>query len=629
MALPVLGTLPKSGIKITRWSVVGMEAMYAKMFDPPTSSPATTDALAPTNPVPEVMAAAGLATAPPAPHVVVRSLLHALTIPTWDGAKLLKFFTIGDSTIPSAAGGTYPGPTLRMPRGVVFNAQTTGAGPPPHTIHWHGTEPTPINDGVGHCSMEIGAYRYQWQPNFMGFYFYHCHRNTMQHFEFGLYGATVFEAPDTYFATQVDPSIPIGHSRDGKRRLACNLANFPQFPGFIGGLLTDPDPWTGDPRLKFATNPHAMTVPFDVEALWVLDDRDSVWSDLGGNARQTFPTHGSQPGINDVFTNTPFAFNDFNADYWFVTGVPVPAHKGGTAAIPAGLVIPPALNSGISGTQISIEAKVGDTICVRCLPASYNSVRVTFPVNVVVTAWDGRALGVPPYGHNEAYLIPAGTPINTSTARRIEVLIRETSPFNGTVKCEFINNRGQNVVVGVTDYTEVLLTALIPLNIGGNAIAPPGFTVSGTVLDQVGAPAKGVNVTIASLTLGGAATQTVQTDGKGTYTFPDITNGSYTVTPTLAGHVFAAPSAQVTVSDQIPTVPNFTMSIATFDPNSYSINEALDSLRSIVGSKTPTPTEKFRFDVAPIFNGIPAPDGVIDIRDSLNILRMVVGLNPV
>jgi len=200
--------------RVTRWSVVGMEAMWSKMFDPPTESPAPTDQLllAPQgfvrpNPVPEAMWAAGLQNKPSIPHTVQRDLLHSLVQPTWDGVKKLVFYVIGDRDNPSANAGTYPGPTLRMPRGVIFHGDVSGKGPPPHTIHWHGIEPTPMNDGVGHCSQELGHYTYQWQPNFMGFYFLHCHRNTVQHFEFGLYSAMIFEAPDAWFSSfqSLDP----------------------------------------------------------------------------------------------------------------------------------------------------------------------------------------------------------------------------------------------------------------------------------------------------------------------------------------------------------------------------------------------------------------------------------------
>ena len=44
---------------IPRQSVDGMEAMFIKMWDPPNESPVTPDLLVPTNPVPEVMLAAG------------------------------------------------------------------------------------------------------------------------------------------------------------------------------------------------------------------------------------------------------------------------------------------------------------------------------------------------------------------------------------------------------------------------------------------------------------------------------------------------------------------------------------------------------------------------------------------
>ena len=65
--------------QIPRWSVVGMEGMFVKMWDPPTVSPATPDEIAPTNPVPEIMAAAGFALPPTAPHTMQLELLHNLS----------------------------------------------------------------------------------------------------------------------------------------------------------------------------------------------------------------------------------------------------------------------------------------------------------------------------------------------------------------------------------------------------------------------------------------------------------------------------------------------------------------------------------------------------------------------
>jgi hypothetical protein len=641
-----------------------MEGMWAKMWDPPTENPPPTDQVPQVaqnvpdgkggisqirpNPVPEVMFAAGLQSRPKFPHVVQRDLLHGLSLPTWDGQKVLSFMTLGDTDNPVLASGTYPGATIRMPRGVMFNADVSGKGPPPHTIHWHGMEPTPLNDGVGHCSMELGHYFYQWQPNFMGFYFLHCHRNTVQHFEFGLYSALIFEAPDTYFASiaSTNPltgdvtlnSIPVGHCRDGKRRVACNLDDpltgnqrFTQFPGFNRRPVDSPDDRSlgdGDTNIRFPTDPHAMTVPFDVEALMVFDDRDSVWSDLANNARATFPSQGTRPGFNDNFTQNPgtngfFAFNDFNADYWFITGVPVPAAKGGTAAIPANIVIPPQLNSGISGTQVSVSAKVGDTVLIRILDAAYNCLRVTLPVNAVIVAWDGRALGVAPYAHNESFLVPAGTPIEMAVGRRFDALVRSTVPIDDFIIAQFINHTRQSTDAGEVE--EIVMTAKVPFTIGGTPQPPHVFAFAGAVIDQLGTPAANVSMLISPKTLGGSAPQTVLTDANGNYTFTGITNGTYDITPSQPGIFMVPSSRQLVMNEQNQSVPNFVSGIASFSPNSYNIQEALDSLKSVVGLKSPTPRELLRFDVAPV----PFGDSIIDVRDSLNILRMVVGLPPV
>jgi hypothetical protein len=453
------------------------------------------------------MLAAGFQNQVSEPFTVQRDLMHGATIDTWDRRPNgLTFFLFQDKDNPATGGGTYPAATIRVPRGAVYHAEVLGHGPPPHTIHWHGIEPTSINDGVGHCSMEIGHYFYQWQPNTIGHYFYHCHRNTVQHFEFGLFGLVIIDPPDAFFAsiqtqtvnrnavtvTVTLNNVPIGAGRDGLRRTAANLvtpvADFrPMFPGFVGG-----DPVQGvfvpDPQRQFPTDPHAFTVPFDVEVFWALDDRDSVWSDFAPDPFAFFPRNGNRPGVDDEF-KIGF-FNDYNADYWFVTGVPVVPRDGvkrlgavgvinpaappplggiGGIPIPDGLV-PPALNSGVSGTQIAVRARVGQTILVRSLCAAYNSARITFPVDAVIIAYDGRSLGVPPFGrYNNAFLLPAGKPLLLCTARRFDALIRAAAPIDAFAKVEFIDSQGatpdpvsRNALLG-----PVLQTALISFVISG------------------------------------------------------------------------------------------------------------------------------------------------------------------
>ena len=168
-------TFTKPRYQIPRRSVAGHEGEWVKSFDPPRGSPPTPELLQPTNPVPAFVAATVSNATMLIDHTVRIDLMNRRDIEMWDGKKL-PFFLIAHLDVPEAAGGTFPGPTIRIPRGVVFHGHVLGRRQSPHTIHWHGIEPTAINDGVGHTSMEIGQYTYQWQPNFIGSYFYHCHR---------------------------------------------------------------------------------------------------------------------------------------------------------------------------------------------------------------------------------------------------------------------------------------------------------------------------------------------------------------------------------------------------------------------------------------------------------------------
>lgn len=110
------------------------------------------------------------------------------------------------------SGRIFPAPLVRVTEGDIFHG-TVHPSKRVHTIHWHGIEPDPRNDGVGHTSFEVsGQYTYQWQPdlgrpgnpNFgaAGTYFYHCHVNTTLHVQMGMFGPLIIDP-------KVHPRFPV------------------------------------------------------------------------------------------------------------------------------------------------------------------------------------------------------------------------------------------------------------------------------------------------------------------------------------------------------------------------------------------------------------------------------------
>lgn len=312
-----------------------------------------------------------------APDVTWRRALavnHDLPLPFRlpNGDRKLRMWTIGE---PGKA-TRFPAPLLRARAGQVVHARVEGASKGEHTIHWHGIEPSPMNDGVGKHSFEIkGVYTYQIAPRDPGFFFYHCHVNTPLHFEMGLFGALV-----------VDPE---------------------RGPGWVA-----------------AQSPPDHLVPYDVEAIWVCTAHDSRWHVLGND-------HGL---MHVADANDPAAFtkngilNDYRPDVFTISG----AVASGTTTI--------------TDARAAVAARVGQTVLLRVLNASYTVTEITIGAPVTVIAQDGRPLGVPPFGrYSEPWDVAAGEPFQLNSAQRYDLLLRPTTRATIPVQVDYLDWRGYGV----------------------------------------------------------------------------------------------------------------------------------------------------------------------------------------
>jgi Domain of unknown function (DUF4082)/Bacterial Ig domain len=89
-----------------------------------------------------------------------------------------------------------------------------------------------------------------------------------------------------------------------------------------------------------------------------------------------------------------------------------------------------------------------------------------------------------------------------------------------------------------------------------DVIYSPAFTITGTINGAGGAGA--------TVNLSGPITASTTADASGNYSFGAVTNGSYTVTPSHTGFVFAPINQSVTVNGSNVTVPAFTASAQTY-----------------------------------------------------------------
>jgi len=113
------------------------------------------------------------------------------------------------------------------------------------------------------------------------------------------------------------------------------------------------------------------------------------------------------------------------------------------------------------------------------------------------------------------------------------------------------NPTSQNVTVSGATVTGVSFTATQQVN--------PTYSISGTI-----SPAAGGNGAV--VTLSGAASASTTASSSGNYIFNGLANGTYTVTPSLAGYTFNPISQNATVNGANVTGANFSATVVAVAP---------------------------------------------------------------
>jgi hypothetical protein len=107
------------------------------------------------------------------------------------------------------------------------------------------------------------------------------------------------------------------------------------------------------------------------------------------------------------------------------------------------------------------------------------------------------------------------------------------------------------------------------------------YTLSGTISNQQGQPLSGVTVT-----LSGAESESTTTNGSGQFSFAKLGQGNYTVTPSLAGHVFNPASITYNDLQRSWSNANFTALPAQQTTFEKRVNYAYNTVGALSGVGT-------------------------------------------
>jgi LmbE family N-acetylglucosaminyl deacetylase len=290
------------------------------------------------------------------------------------------------------------------------------------------------------------------------------------------------------------------------------------------------------------------------------------------NLAGSFPTgsYSSSNYFRDVtFVPTAAATYTISGSITGVAGATVTLSSGGSTVA--------TLTSGASGSTYSFTNVANGSYTVTPSVAGY-----TFsPTSASVTVNGANATATAFTATAQTYTISgtvtgvAGATVTLSSGGRTVATL--TSGASGsTYSFTNVANGSYTVTPGLAGYTFGPTSASVAVS-GSNATAAAftataqTYTISGTITGAAGATVR--------LSSGGSTVATITSGASGTtYSFTNVPNGSYTVTPTLAGYAFSPTSASVTVNGANATATAFT---ATASATTYTISGTITGVAGV------------------------------------------------
>lgn len=321
-------------------------------------------------------------------------------------------------------------------------------------------------------------------------------------------------------------------------------------------------------------NAVARTVPADQTLVnqYLANVRDTYWVQ-----RKNAPTATS---------GTPVTINDTSptTDRWNLTLVEVlPAPASATFAV-AGTIAPAALAAGATvtlsqGATVISTATVDAAGAYRFASVANGSYAVTpakpgvvFSPTAQSLTVNGAAVSVPAFTAGATTFGVSGTIVPAALGSGASVVLAQGGTTVATATADSGGNYGfTNVANGSYTLTPAktgvaFTPASLTITVSGGAVAVPAFAATSTTstfaISGSIAPASLASGATVRLSQGGVTTASTTVNASGNYSFANVGNGTYTVTPSKPGFSFSPTLQNVTVNGASVTLAAFTAAAA-------------------------------------------------------------------